>query len=45
MANKKIFYQTTNKSFAPISQLLTQRLLIAYSILFDCYWCPEYTDK
>lgn len=33
MANKKIFYQTTNKSFAPISQLLTQRLLIAYSIL------------
>lgn len=33
MAHKKIFYQTTNKSFAPISQLLTQRLLIAYSIL------------
>lgn len=33
MADKRVFLQTKSKPFAPISQLLTQRLLLAYSIV------------
>ena len=33
MTDKRVFLQTKSKPFAPISQLLTQRLLLAYSIV------------
>lgn len=43
MSDKRIFLQTKSKPFAPISQLLTQRLLLAYNcvlILLGLFTSP-----